>query len=303
MSGGEVIPRNSLALWGRGGKFFDAFFWDGRVQHDGNKIISPFGKDIPSEDLLVTAVHLPLVEIREMLAENDTVTAYKTETVQSAQIIYEALTQNFLLNEPEIAFEISNVLNKTANEIRFIDLAELIATFIRTKFAVKSTKLHDFVFNEGILNSSEKNGAKLFYGKGKCSVCHSGPYLSDFSFHAIPFPSLGFGKNGFGIDYGRYNATHNPNDLYKFRTPPLLNVSRTAPYGHSGSVASLNEAVTYHSDPLRYIKEYVSDMDTHSRIELFKRMSITTMPQITISQLSDDEIEDIVSFLNTLTFN
>ena len=70
-------------------------------------------------------------------------------------------------------------------------------------------------------------------------MCHAGAYFTDFQYHTIAFPQLGSGRNGFGIDYGRFNVTYNPADLYKFRTPPLFNVTNTPPYGHSGSVNSL----------------------------------------------------------------
>ena len=36
----------------------------------------------------------------------------------------------------------------------------------------------------------EVEGAYLFFGKGKCVVCHSGPYLSNFQFMQLAFHSL-----------------------------------------------------------------------------------------------------------------
>src|SRR6266446_7792708 len=66
MSGAKLLPRNTLALWGRGANGFDSFFWDGRVDFRESKKLSPFGSGSPSDDALVTAVHLPVVEIREM---------------------------------------------------------------------------------------------------------------------------------------------------------------------------------------------------------------------------------------------
>jgi cytochrome c peroxidase len=42
---------------------------------------------------------------------------------------------------------------------------------------------------------------------------------------------------------GAFNATHNPADLGKVRTPSLVAVAQTAPYMHDGSVASLREAI------------------------------------------------------------
>ena len=78
MGGGAIIPRNTLPLWGRGGVGFEVFFWDGRVDFSDKAKLSPFGEDIPSEDPLITMVHLPTVEIREMLIEDEFISGQKT---------------------------------------------------------------------------------------------------------------------------------------------------------------------------------------------------------------------------------
>ena len=133
------------------------------------------------------------------------------------------------------------------------------------------------------------------------SYCHSGPYFADFEFHAIPLPQLGFGKNGFGVDYGRFNVTLNPNDLYKFRTPPLLNVTKTGPYGHSGSVRDLYEAIIYHFDPLRVLS--IEGMDRLARHEYYKRLAISSQDILHIGYLTEKEVSSLVKFLETLSFN
>jgi cytochrome c peroxidase len=140
----------------------------------------------------------------------------------------------------------------------------------------------------------------LFYGKGHCVACHSGPYFSDFKFHVIATPQLGFGANGFGVDYGRFNATFDPRELYAFRTPPLYNVEKTAPYGHSGSLATVEEVITTHFDPLRFVD--VAAMDKFGRHEFYKRLTLSAEAATTIGFLSDEEVKEIVSFLRTLSF-
>ena len=36
LSDGEIVPRNTLPLWGRGSKDFNTLFWDGKItQVDG----------------------------------------------------------------------------------------------------------------------------------------------------------------------------------------------------------------------------------------------------------------------------
>ena len=186
-------------------------------------------------------------------------------------------------------------------EITFLDVAKSIAAFIRRDFAIPENRFSAFVGGEDTLSEDEIEGAYLFFGKGKCVVCHSGPYFSNFQFYAIGFPQLGFGRNGFGIDYGRYNATHNPKDLYRFRVPPLWNVGSTGPYGHSGSVATLTDAITHHYDPLRYFN--AEAQDTHERIEYYRAILSATDVLATVPQLTDAETDKIASFLRALSFS
>ena len=300
MSGGAIIPRNTLPFWGRGGADFSVFFWDGKVDFSGDRKVSQFGDARPSDDPLITAVHLPAAEIREMLAEDQTVRSNKKESVQSARNIYRAITAQLKEKEAGAVSAIARSLAISPEDVSFLHIATAVASFIRDKFRLRATRFHRFVFKGGALSDEEMRGARLFYGKGKCSNCHSGPYLTDFGFHAVPFPQIGFGKNGFGIDYGRYNVTHDPADLYKFRTPPLFNVEKTAPYGHSGSVATIRDAIVFHFDPLRGIDPArMSALDRH---EYFKRMAVSAESKLLTGYLDDKEVDSLVAFFNTLTF-
>ncbi len=298
---GKIVPRNTLPLWGRGGSGFKTFFWDGKVDFSKGQKISQFGNKAPSIDPLIVAVHLPAVEIREMLFEDSMVAELKNETTESANEIYGLITDISQRHEKEAIVQLAKLLKKKFSQIQFLDIARSIAAFIRAKFHIKNTKFHNFLFKGGKLSEDEVQGGLIFYGKGKCSNCHSGPYFADFEFHAIPFPQLGFGKNGFGVDYGRFNVTLNPNDLYKFRTPPLLNVTKTAPYGHSGSVKNLYEAIIYHFDPLKILS--VKTMDQLARHEYYKRLAISSQNILHIGYLTEKEVRSLVKFLDTLSFN
>jgi cytochrome c peroxidase len=300
LKGGDVVPRNTLPLWGRGVKGFRTFFWDGKVDFSGEFKISQFGSERPSDDPLILAIHLPVVEIREMLAEDKFVGSQKQEAVSSAKKIYEAVMARLQKDHPQEMKSLSEKRGKLRGAIEFGDVAFAIKNFFIQKFAIKPHRFERFVFGDGKLNKTELTGATLFYGKGKCVLCHSGPLFSDLDFHVIPFRQLGSGKNGFGVDYGRFNVTHNPADLYKFRTPPLLNCSKTAPYGHSGSIPTLLEAISLHFDPLRGLK--TDNMSAHDRVELFKRIAASSQQLHTIPTLDETEINSLVAFLRTLDF-
>lgn len=300
LSGAKQLPRNTLAFWGRGAKEFNVFFWDGKVDFSNNQKKSQFGNKYPSTDPFITAIHLPVVEIREMLDEDRFVEMNKVENVDNSKKIYSAISQNLKRVEKEASAGIAKTLNKSVDDLQFIDYARSLAAFIRSEFKLKPTKLEKFILNNEKLSGEEVRGGVIFYGKGACSTCHNGPHFSDFKFHAVPFPQLGFGKNGFGVDYGRYNVSFNPQELYKFRTPPLYNVEKTAPYGHSGSVKSLESSVIAHFDPLR-LHDY-SKLSALDRHEFAKRLLFNdALPRV--SYLSDNEVRQVVSFLKTLSFD
>ncbi|MFH1795618.1 MAG: His-Xaa-Ser system-associated MauG-like protein [Pseudomonadota bacterium] len=300
MGGGDIIPRNALPFWGRGSNGFDVFFWDGRVDGRSGAVKSQFAGDEPSSDPLAVAVHLPPVEIGEMVLNTAGNETLQSETVDSAQGIYRILEQR-LREDPEIGPALAKAHGVQPNELRFIQAAEALAGFIRHNFRLKPTRLHDFVFGNGKLTADELAGGLVFYGKGRCATCHNGPYFSDFDFHAIPFPQAGFGKNGFGVDYGRYNVTLDIGDLYRFRTPPLFNVTKTAPYSHSGSLYNLADAIKVHTDPLADPTNIPTDARQRADFyEVLKQWSHVPVAGIDLSSL---DVAQLISFLGALEFD
>jgi cytochrome c peroxidase len=300
LSGAKLLARNTLPFWGRGAKGFTTFFWDGKVDFSEKKRFSQFGSHPPSEDPLVVAVHLPVVEIREMLDEDSFVVAHKVESADRAKEVYGAIADNLRKSEVQASEALAKSLQKSVMQLGYVDYARAIAAFIRSEFRIKETKLERFVKRTAVFTPEEVRGGLVFYGKGRCSACHSGPHFSDFKFHAVPFPQLGFGKNGFGVDYGRFNGTLDPKDLYKFRTPPLYNVGKTAPYGHSGSLGTIEEAVIAHFDPLRLVN--LTLVEASVRHDFYKRMARSYETATTVGFLSPEDITHLTYFLKTLSF-
>jgi len=300
LKGGDVVPRNTLALWGRGIPEFRTFFWDGKIDFSKGRHISQFGAEAPSRDPLEIAIHLPVVEIREMLAEDNFVQGVKKENVRSADEVYFEIISRLSQKHPEEMTQLAKLQNKDLRETTFDDVAIAIKNFFKSKFALQKHRFESFVFDNGKLSQDELRGGLLFYGKGKCSVCHSGVLFSDLEFHGVPMGQLGSGKNGFGVDYGRFNVTHNTDDLYKFRTPPLLDVENTAPYGHSGSVATMRAAVVRHFDPLRDLP--LDQMTDHQRVETYKQIAVSAPSVSLLPYLDQDEVGHIVEFMKTLSF-
>ena len=298
--GGALVPRNTLPLWGRASTDFSAFFWDGKVEKLNGKITSQFGSDVPSDDALTVAIHLPFLEIREMVVDNDFVNQnLKTETVNSALDLQTILLDR-VKSELKLGPRLKAAFSVGDDEIRFLHIAESIKHFFAKKFALRPSRFSKFIETNVDLSESELQGGLTFYGKGMCSACHSGAHFTDFDYHTILLPQVGPGKNGFGSDYGRFNFTLDFEDFNKFRTPPLHNVVKTSPYGHSGSVFDLKSAIRGHYDPLALYD--FSKMSDLQRRELYQRAVSISGSQPVPSALSEEEINELIEFLGALSF-
>lgn len=139
-------------------------------------------------------------------------------------------------------------------------------------------------------------GLKLFTGKAGCIQCHNGPMLSDYKPYNLGVPEnpkiwsdpfrhftlrsfqLAMGVPGFERaehDVGFYAVSKKKEDIGKFVTPSLREVSRTAPYMHNGIFKTLEEVIEFHA----------------------KGMG----PDIKPVALSEREISALVAFLKSLS--
>ena len=177
LSGAKLLARNTLPFWGRGGPGFNTFFWDGKVDFADGKQMSQFGSHPPSDDALVTAAHLPVVEVREMLDEDSFVRQHMQESVDGATAIYQAIADNLRRFEPEASKALAAHLNKPVDELTYTDYARSLAAFIRSEFRIRETKLERFVTRSEPLSPEEIRGGLIFYGRGRCVTCHYGPYF------------------------------------------------------------------------------------------------------------------------------
>lgn len=88
------------------------------------------------------------------------------------------------------------------------------------------------------LTEDEKAGLATFLDTG-CASCHTGAAVGGGMFQKLglvkPWPDL--------KDNGRFDATKDEADKFKFKVPSLRQIADTAPYFHDGSVKTLDEAV------------------------------------------------------------
>ena len=115
------------------------------------------------------------------------------------------------------------------------------------------------------LTDEQKRGAILFYtsaddGGANCSACHTGDKFTDELHHTVAFPQFGHGKgDGIDDDFGRERETANSEDRYRFRTPSLLNIAVTAPYGHAGTYETLDQVVRHYDNPNNRVEDFFDD--------------------------------------------
>lgn len=114
-----------------------------------------------------------------------------------------------------------------------------LGAFLR---ALKSGNAPFDRFEQGDQKAASKEaqrGFEVFKNAG-CALCHVPPLYSDLAFHNA---GVGFNKPEAQRDHGRRDATKDPKDEGKFKTPSLRDVAVTGPYFHDGSVKTLEEAI------------------------------------------------------------
>ena len=163
----------------------------------------------------------------------------------------------------------------------------------------------DSPFDRGELSESARRGERLFNGERlECFHCHAGYNFSDATIdRETTFSELDFHNTGlYNIDglgaypdpnTGRHEVTGKPEHMGQFRAQSLRNVALSAPYNHDGSVETLEEVVRNYANGGRLITSGENSGDG--------RMSPVKDGFIVSFQISDEEIDDVVAFLESLT--
>jgi cytochrome c peroxidase len=123
-------------------------------------------------------------------------------------------------------------------------LSHALSTYVRTILSGDSAYDRFVNRDRTALSAEQQLGLRLFRGKGECLACHVGPNFTDEQFHNTGVAW----QSGRFADEGRFTVSGNLRDHGAFKTPTLREVSRTAPYMHDGSLASLEEVVEFYSE-------------------------------------------------------
>ncbi len=156
------------------------------------------------------------------------------------------------------------------------------------------------------LSPAALRGFQLFTGKASCLQCHNGPLGSDERYYALGVPEndlfqrdplaqithrwqhyqKGISEKGYRAadqDFGLYYVTKNPKDKGKFRTPSVRELKYTGPYMHNGVFNTLEEVVAFYNR---------GGGEAANKTPLLKPLG-----------LSEDEVKDLVAFLEALSMD
>jgi cytochrome c peroxidase len=158
-----------------------------------------------------------------------------------------------------------------------LELARALASYVRSIFSGNAPYDRFVNGDRTALTAEQQLGLQVFRGKGSCTTCHVGPNFTDERFHNTGVAW----QNNRLADEGRFAISANPSERGAFKTPTLLEIARTAPYMHDGSLATLEEVVAFYSDGGR--KNPFLDSEIRSR------------------DLSSEEKRALIAFLGSLS--
>jgi cytochrome c peroxidase len=190
-------------------------------------------------------------------------------------------------------------------------IAEAIAAYEKSgELNQFSSKYDLYLAGKVALNEQERRGLELFEDeeKGNCAACHPSqpgadgtpPLFTDFTYDNLgapknpenPFYYLPKKFNPSGVDFvdfGLGGVLNKPSENGKFKVPSLRNVAKTAPYLHNGIFKNLRQVVVFYN---------TRDVGPWPPPEV--RMNVNR-DELGDLGLSEQETDDIVAFMQTLT--
>ena len=250
--------------------FFPRLMWNSRFaalsgnpfdNRDGFDFPLPEGSSLSYQPHLLTAqAFIPPTERNEaagfhFVGDNDSIRAEVTSRLNATSAYRKLFGKSF----PAV---------KAGAPITYEMFARAIAEFEFT-LTFANAPIDRYARGErDALTVDEKQGALLFFGAARCSVCHSvagesNEMFSDFQEHVIGVPQIvpsltnaTFDGPGLNEDFGLEQITGDPADRYKFRTSPLRNVALQPTFMHNGAFTRLEDAIRHHLNVVESISNY-----------------------------------------------
>ena len=261
--------------------YFTSQFWDGRSPSLEDQALHPFVNPVE----MGLADHQPILDI--------------------------------VRSDPGYVLAFADIFGVSGEMITMDEVTKAIAAFERTLTAGDSAFDRWYFGGEAdALTEQEARGFDLFINQGRCVSCHlieqTQALFTDNRFH-----NIGVGINNIQQDVpelagefleadltlsevdievlsdartselGRFAISHDFDDLGSFKTPTLRNIAATAPYMHDGSIATLRDVIVhYNNGGVTNEGDPVND---------FLSGGIRPL------NLGDDQIDDLVAFMEALT--
>ncbi|HRE14356.1 MAG TPA: cytochrome c peroxidase [Usitatibacteraceae bacterium] len=211
----------------------------------------------------------------------------------------------------------------TANNI-----SKAIAAYERTQTFTETPWKKYVKGDDNAITPAQKRGALLFYrtiaeGGGNCASCHSGDFFTDEEYWVLAVPQIGRGKadansaTDTNDDWGRGHVTLADADKWAYRTPTLLNVEVTGPYGHTGVFPTLEGIIRHHLNAEASVNAFnfntvstaagpinMTNAQAHTQLALtrLKAQRAANLPRVLRdANLTDANVADLVEFMKALT--
>jgi cytochrome c peroxidase len=267
---GVVVRRHSPMIFNLGYDHHDHMFWDGRVSYykDGHIFQtpaielngeSPQRPDItaPLKRALDAQAIFPLLSHEEMRGQ---VGSNEIADAQNDIQAWDKLIQRLKKERPDYIKEFTKIYNIKKQEVNIGHVGAAMGEFMAFEFNSYDTPYDRYLRGDKqALTLQEKQGLKVYLGKGRCIMCHFGPHLDNSTFTNVSVPV--FRVKGQGIDLGRYEVTKREKDKFKYKTPGIRNVAITAPYMHNGVFKTLDEVIEHYDDVEVSLNTFIPDTD------------------------------------------
>lgn len=328
---GPNVPRNSLSTFNA--IFYNqCMFWDCRVE----ALDAPLGTNGLGHRILRTPdTTMGMSRIR-------------ANTLLEAQAAFPVTSENemrgyFLKNEDSEILR--NILAKRFEEdqsnwlihfraafgdslavrdlFTFENIAKALAAYEASQIFTDTPWKAYVEGNRDAISLKAKKGALLFLesqaeGGYGCAECHSGDFFTDESFHVTAIPQIGRGKEDGkheNNDFGRFILTGDPNHKFAFRTPTLINVEVTGPYGHAGAYKSLKSTIRHMMNPQKALSQFdysLSHLSKRIQSSHAKENTMEAIKQLNKLQkegkskmisypMNESHVDQIYEFLISLT--
>ncbi|NML71128.1 cytochrome C peroxidase [Chryseobacterium sp. RP-3-3] len=220
----------------------------------------------------------------------------------------EGQSSDVISNKEEMHGDMNVILGKINQDTKYLpefkkiyktskaetwQLQNVLASYIRSLAKFNSNFDEYMRGNRSAMTESQKQGFNLFVGKGQCALCHFIPLFNGTvppNFKKTEQEILGTAVNGdnkmFDQDLGRGKFHETVEALqHSFKTPTLRNISKTAPYMHNGGYKTLREVMNFYNKGGGKGFGFKVENQTLSDTPL---------------QLTDNEIDKMIDFMNTL---